>query len=229
MSGPSPVLEKALAMTAEANRIRLGAEAELEAARVSQRVDETLELLLGLRRLIGAASRLNAASGAELVGLSGLDDGRATFARHASTGLPSNQVFTAANQKIKGVIARLSGQLGAAWSQWTAERIAGLPLARISLLSADEQQSARSRRDDLARLARNPMPTSTDVSMFASAAAILSETLNQLPDPPQEVLTLLERLGKRPFLTLDELTDEQIALLRQADVANQVEVRRRGM
>jgi hypothetical protein len=218
-------------MIAEADRIRQGAEAEHDAARVSQRVDETLELLQQLRQLIGAARRLRAVSGSEWVDLSGLDVGRAAFARHASSGLPSNQVFTAAKQKIKNVTSHLSTQLGAVWSQWTAERIAELPLARISLLPADEQQSARTRRDELAKLARNArttVPTSTDVSMFASNAAILNETLSQLADPPQEVLALLERLGKRPPLTLGELSNEDITLLRQADVADQIEVRRRG-
>ena len=48
-SGPS-VLEKAQAMTAEANRLRQGEKAEQDAARVSQRVDEVTEALLGLRR-----------------------------------------------------------------------------------------------------------------------------------------------------------------------------------
>lgn len=221
------VLEKARAMTAEANRIQQGAEADHEAARISQRVEEIGELLLQLQQLINAARRLNAAHGS--VDVSGLDDGRAAFARRASSGLPSNQVFTAAKVKINGVISRLRTKLGAAWSQWTSERIAELPLARISLLSADERESARSRRDELARLARNVVPTSTDITMFTSAADLLSETLSQLPDPPQEILSLLERLGQRPPPTLDELTDEQIALLRRADVANQIEVRRRGM
>ena len=41
-----------------------------------------------------------------------------------------------------------------------------------------------------------------------------------MPDPPQEVLALLERLGERPPLTLAELTDEDIGLLRQAGVAD---------
>lgn len=219
-------------MSAEADRIRQGAEAEHDAGRVSQRADETLELLQQLRKVIVAARRLQAVSGAESVDLTGLADGRAAFARHASSGLPSNQVFTAAKQKIKSVTARLSAQLEAAWSQWTAERIAELPLARISLLPADEQQSARSHRDDLARLARNAgntVPTSADISLFASAAAILDEILSQLADPPQEVLALLERLGQRPPLTLSELSDEDIALLRQADVADQIEVRRRSV
>ena len=81
--------------------------------------------------------------------LSGLDDGRAAFDRHAARGLPSNQVFTAAKQKINGVIARVSEQLGHAWSQWTTEWMAELPLVRIPLLDSDGQKSARERRDEL--------------------------------------------------------------------------------
>ena len=224
------VLEKARAMTAEANRIQQGAEAEHEAARVSQRVEEIRNLLLQLEQLTKAARRLNAVRGTGSVDISGLDDGRAAFTRHASHGLPSNQVFTAARLKTNGVISRLRAHLGTAWSEWTSERIAELPLARISLLSADERQSARSRSDELARLARNDVPTSTDVTMFASAADLLSETLRQLPDPPPEILSLLGRLRERLRpLTLDEVTDEEIALLRQVGVANQIELRWRGM
>jgi hypothetical protein len=228
VSNPSSVLEKARAMTAEASRLRQGADAEHDANRVSQRVEEVTQVLLQLRQMAGAVDRLRAVSGSECVDLSGLDDGRAAFARHAASGLPSNQVFTAAKQKVNGVISRVSTQLGVAWSQWTAERMAELPLVRITLLDADEQRSARARRDELQRLAKIPVPTSTDVSMFQSAAGILQETLSEVADPPQEILALLHRLGERPPLTLDELTDNQISLLRQADIADQIEVRRRG-
>jgi hypothetical protein len=64
--------------------------------------------------------------------------------------------------------------------------------------------------------------------MFQSAAGTLQETLSQVADPPQEILALLHRLGERPPLTLDELTDNQISQLRHADIADQIEVRRRG-
>ena len=228
MSNPASVIEKAQAMTAEASRLRQGADAEHDAIRVSQRVDEITQVLLQLRQVVQAADRLRAVSGSEYADLSGLDDGRAAFARHAARGLPSNQVFTAAKHKINGVISRVSTQLGAAWAQWTAERMAELPLVRITLLDADEQRSARTRRDELQRLAKVPVPTSTDVSMFQSAARTLQETLSQVADPPQEILALLHRLGERPPLTLDELTDTQISQLRQADIADQIEVRRRG-
>jgi hypothetical protein len=216
-------------MTAEAGRIRQGAEAEHDAARVSQRADETLELLQQLRRLVRAARRLHDASGTELVDLSGIDDGRATFARRAHSGLPSNQVFTAAKLKIKTVTSRLTSELGTAWSQWTAERIAELPLTRIGLLPQEEQQPASSRHEELTRLARIREPTSTDVSMFVAARDFLADALSHTPDLPQEVLLLLERLGRRPAPSLADLTDEQIALLRQASMADQIELRRRGM
>lgn len=227
-NGPS-VLEKARAMTAEASRLRQGEQAEHDAARVSQRVDEVTEALLRLRGVVGAVSRFHAVSGARSVDLSGLDDGRASFARHAAAGLPSNQVFTAARQKVNGVISRVSEQLGSAWAQWTSERLAELPLIRIPLLDADEQRSARGRRDELLKLSKISVPTSTDVNAFQSTAGLLRETLSQVSDPPQEILTLLQRLGERQPVTLEQLTDYDISLLRQAGIADQIEVRRRGM
>lgn len=227
-NGPS-VLEKARAMTAEASRLRQGEQAEHDAARVSQRVNEVTEALLRLRGVVGAVGRLHAVSGTRSVDLSGLDDGRAAFARHAAAGLPSNQVFTAARQKVNGVISRVSEQLGSAWAQWTSERLAELPLIRIPLLDADEQRSARDRRDELLKLSKISVPTSTDVNAFQSTAGLLRETLSQVPDPPQEILALLQRLGERPPVTLEQLTDDDISLLRQAGIADQIEVRRRGM
>ncbi len=229
MSNPSSVLDKARAMMAEASRVQQGVEAEHEANRIAQRVDEVTQVLLKLRQVVGAADRLNAVRDSESIDLSGLDDGRAAFARHAETGLPSNQVFTAAKHKINGVISRVSEQLGLAWSQWTAERMAELPLVRIPLLDADDQKSARLRRDELQKLLSKPVPTSTDVGLFQSSAGILQEMLSQVADPPEDILALLQRLGERPPLTLDQLTDDQISMLRQAGIADQIEVRRRGM
>jgi hypothetical protein len=122
----------------------------------------------------------------------------------------------------------VSTDLGAAWSRWTEQRIAGLPLLRIPLLDPGDQETAREWRNELQSLAKNPLPTSTDISMFHSAAAQLAEALAKVSDPPQEVLAVLKRLGERPPLTLAELADDDIRLLRQAGVAAQIDVRRRG-
>jgi hypothetical protein len=227
-SGPS-VLEKAQAMTAEAARLREGEKGEQDAARISQRVDEVTVALQGLGRVVGAVERLHTVSGTRTVELSGLDEGRATFAGRAKAGLPSNQVFTAARQKINGVISRLSEQLGSAWAQWTSEQLTGLPLIRIPLLDADQQKTARERRDELVKLAKIAVPSSADVGTFQSTAGLLRDTLSEVAPPPPEILTLLQHLGERPPMTLDQLTDDDIGLLRQAGIADQIEVRRRGM
>jgi hypothetical protein len=102
-------------------------------------------------------------------------------------------------------------------------------LIRIPLLGADEQKSARDRRDELLKLSKIAVPTGPDVGGFQSAAGLLRETLDEVPDPPQEILALLQRLGERPPVTLDQLTDDDIGLLRRAGIADQIEVRRRGM
>lgn len=225
MSSPASVLDKARAMTAEATRLRQGADAEHDATRVSERVGEILPLLQQLRLIARAARRLHAVSGEDHVDLSGLDDGRAALARHA--GLPSNQAFAAAKSRINAVISRVSTDLGAAWSQWTEQCISKLPLLRITLLDSGDQETARTCRDELQKLAKIAVPTSTDISMFQAAAAQLAESLGGVSDPPQEVLPLLQRLGERPPLTLAEVTDDDIRLLRQAGVASQIELQRR--
>ena len=213
-------------MTAEASRLRQDASAEHDANRVSERIGEILPLLQQLRLVATASDRLRAVSAEDCVDLSGLDDGRAALARHA--GLPSNQAFIAARSKISGVIARVSKDLGIAWSRWTGQCIAGLPLMRIALLEGDDQQTAQTWRDELQNLAKTAVPTSTDVSMFQSGATSLAEALSRVGDPPQEVLGLLKRLGERPPLTLADVADNEIRLLREAGVASQIELQRRG-
>jgi len=223
------VADKAQALTAEASRIRQGFDAQHDAERVVNRSDEILAELARLRGLVATAERLNAVSTVELIALTNLDDGRAALARHAKTGLPSNQAFSAAKQKIGGVISRLRTTLRDAWTTWTSERTAELPLARISLLAADQQESALECQSELQRLTRIAEPTRADVSLFRSCIESLSEMLAEVPDLPDEATELVQRLRQSPWLTLADLTDAQIALLRDTGIARQIELRWRGM
>jgi hypothetical protein len=223
------VADKARALTAEASRIREGSAAEHDAERVVNRVDEILVELERLRRLVAAADRLNEVSGSERVALPGLDDGQAALARHSRAGPPSNQAFSAAKQKIGGVISRVSTALRDAWSAWTSELIAELPLSRVSLLAAEQQESARECQSDLQQLTRLAVPSRADVSQFLSCAQRLAEMLAEVPDLPDEATGLIRRLGQRPTLTLANLTDTQITLLRQTGIAGQIELRWRGI
>jgi hypothetical protein len=230
MSEYSSVLELARAMAGEANRIKSGKAAELNAERILNRIGETQVVLLKLEQMIATARRLAEARGETSVDLAGLDDGRTDFERLAQRAsyLPSNQAFDGAKNRIGLVAKRITAELGDAWIQWTSQEIARVPSLRISLLDQADQKTARERWTNLVKAAKVATPTRDQISLFKSDLDSLHEDLDQLPDPPGAVLGILERIGQRPALTLADLTNEQMAVLREAGIADQIELRRRG-
>ena len=228
-SGPS-VLEKAQAMTAEAARLREGEKGEQDAARVSQRVDEVTVALQGLGRVVGAVDRLHAVSGTRTVDLSGLDEGRATFARHAAgraavqPGLHGRQ---AEDQR-----RHLAGQRA------TRRRLGAVDVGTTGRAAVDTHPAAGCRRAEIGpgapRRTAEARENTGSVERGCRHVPVNGRTpagyaQRGCPDPPPEILALLQRLGERPPMTLDQLTDDDIGLLRRAGIADQIEVRRRGM
>lgn len=230
MSEFSSVLELAQEVTEQSNRIKQDAEAEQQATRVLQRVDSVQQALAGLETAIAAARRLHAVSGEVFVGLEKLDEGRASFATSVANagGIPRNEVFTTAVNRINGVTTRVKAELAAGWAQWTSREIAGVPRLRISLLDQEDQTTPSESWASLVKTAKVAIPARDQINSFKSDLDYLHDVLDPLPDPPGAVLELLDRLGQRQGLTLAELTDEEIAVLRQAGVADQIQVRRRG-
>jgi hypothetical protein len=230
MSGFSSVLELAQTVTEEANRINEGTKAEQDADRVLNRVNETIPILGRLTQVLSAVNGLSAASGAQAVDLSGLDDGRKAFERLASNAgwLPSDRAFNDAKNKMNEVIKRVTTGLADAWTRWAGQEVAEVPSLRISLLEQEHQRTVRERWANLVKISKVEAPTRDQINSFKSDLGILHEILDPLPDPPGAVLGILDRLGQRPVLTLADLADGQIAVLREAGVADQIEVRRRG-
>lgn len=230
MSEFSSVLELAREVAKEANRIKSGKAAELNAERVLNRVDEACVALGKLNQVVRAARRLAVTRGEAHVGLTGLDDGRADFERLAQrlSYLPSNQAFDGAKNRIRGVTNQVTADLADAWTQWTDREVAKVPSVRISLLEQEDQKTPRERWADLVKTSKAATPTREQINSFKSDSDYLHELLDPLPDPPGELLEIVERLGQRRGLTLAELTDEEIAALRKAGIADQIEVRRRG-
>jgi hypothetical protein len=230
MSEFSSVHELARSVANEANRIKTGKAAELNATRVLNRVNEAHAALEALNQVVTAARRLEATSGQESVGQTGLDDGRADFERLAQrlNYLPSNQAFDGAKNRIGSVTKRVAVELTAAWRQWTERETNGVPRLRISQLDAEGQTVARQHLDSLAKAAKVAVPTTTHIVIFQSDLDYLHDLLDPLPDLGSAVQALYERLGQRPTLTLADMTDDQILALRNAGVADQIELRRRG-
>jgi hypothetical protein len=230
MSEFPSVLELAREMANESSRIKSGRDAKLNAERVLNRVNETQAALQKLEQAVTSARSIEAASGEAVVDLAMLDDGRAAFERLArqSSHLPSDQAFNAAKKKIGEVAGRVTRDFEDAWAEWVAREKSAVPSIKISQLDPDDKAEARRRWDSLVNTAKLARPTISDIVSFKSDLSYLHDVLDDLPELPGPLQELYERFGRRPYLTLADITNEQIASLRKAGVAAQIELRRRG-
>lgn len=230
MSEFSSVLELAREVASEANRIKSGRKAEETAVRVLNRVGETRVALQKLEQAVAAARRLVEVSGATSIDLTGLDDGHANLERLAlqSSYLPSDPAFAGARKRIGDITRRVTRDVEQAWADWARQAVAGVASIKISQLDPMDQAAARTRWDALVKVSRVSSPKTDEVNSFKSDLDYLHEVLNPLPNLPDRVRDLYDQLGRRPYLTLAEVTDEQVVELREAGVAVHIELRRRG-
>ncbi|MEU7757639.1 hypothetical protein [Micromonospora aurantiaca (nom. illeg.)] len=222
---PKSVLDKARALSAQADRLRVGAAAEENAKRILTRLEELNAVLDEVEAALGATDRLRE-QGVDLPAVR-LDLGREALARSAGdVGLPPIRAFTSAKEKIEAVRRDVRLSLSQAWSQWTTARMAELALHRMVMLPPVERRTEETRLSKLSKLSKVDVPSRTDVVEFAAVHAGLKEDLDALKDPAPELQTLLTRLAQRT--TLAHLSDDDVALLRRYEVADQIEVQRRS-
>ncbi|MFE4869465.1 hypothetical protein [Streptomyces sp. NPDC056682] len=221
--------EKAKLLEDHASRIADGEESQRQATRVSARLMELRSQLNQLRSQLAITQALQAHDAGLDIDLSGVDDGRAGFERSLGpSGLPSNQVFTTAKKKTQAVADRLGEANQAAWSVWTGRLLDELPVARISMLldpGAEKQASAR--HAELVRAARGKA-SKESITTFSVTHAGLAELLQDAQDPPQALAVLLDRLREQSGLTLRDITDEEIALIREYGMDAHISLKRKG-
>lgn len=224
------VYEKAKLLEDHASRIADGEESQRHATRVSTRLMEFRSQLHQLRSQLAITRALQARGAGLDIDLSGLDDGRAGFERSLgpSSGLPSNQVFNTAKKKMQTVAARLGEANQAAWSAWTGQLLEALPVARISMLiDPGAEKQASTRHAELERVAKGKA-SQDSITTFAVTHAGLAEQLQDAQDPPQALAVLLDRLREQPGLTLRDITDEEIALIREYGMDAHISLKRKG-
>lgn len=223
------VYDKAVQLQNRARLIAAGAVGEKEAARVLGRTKELRASLVDLGNQVEISRTLEGLEAAHRPDLSSIDTARTAFMRKAANGLPSDTVFNTARKKVQEITDRLKADNNAAWSAWAAAQTADLPLARIPMLAANERVKARSRQVELQQAAnRKGGVTKADITLFTSTYAALAESLHGKSEPPRELLDLLERLEKRPGPTLHDVTDEDIALLREFEMDLHITLQRTG-
>lgn len=221
------VLDRARALTATANRLREGSEAEDNAKRILTQADGLSNTLAQLRRLVEASRALRELGAT--IDIGNIDDGRDRFSRLAADGLglPSYQAIAGARRTVETVLQRVQSVFTPAWAQWTAERLAELPVQRLSVLPAAEQRADRAVLGELKKLAKIESPHAREIASFATAHGELKEALDRLREPDPGLERLLSRLSQR--MTLDQVSDAEISLLREYGLADQIELHRRGL
>ncbi|MFC8614953.1 hypothetical protein ACFT9M_00845 [Micromonospora purpureochromogenes] len=217
------VRDKALMVASEARRIGLGQQEEATAIAVSTRISTLRDKLDGLRTTLEAARRLNQ-YGADIP-LSNVDDGLERFRQRAGDGLPSKPALDAAARTVEGVENQLRQALREAWRSWCEQRLAELRRDRLVMLPAGEASAAEETLADLEKLRRGD-PRAAAIQQFAISHRELRAQLDSTLDPDPEVLDLLQRL--QVGTTLDKLTQADLQLLYDRQLAGTVEVRRRA-
>ncbi|WP_133305976.1 hypothetical protein [Microbispora triticiradicis] len=227
MTDDRSVHDKALKLQSEVRRLDLGRKDIQQAQRIAERV-HTLRAALGdLRSKVTVARTLERRTGIR-VDLSGLDSGRTELARKAAGGLPSDNSFNAASRKIKEATEQISKEILEQWRNWTEDQLELLPTNRISMLERSRQEAARSTLKNLRNNARSPRIATSDINLFVTQYEGLKDELTQTPDAPEDLLQLLARLNATT-LSLQDVSDDEIALLRQYSMDSEVELRRRGL
>ncbi|UXX94172.1 hypothetical protein N7U49_22565 [Streptomyces sp. AD2-2] len=222
------VYDKAVQLQNRARQIAVGSVGEKEATRVLSRTKELRAALAELRTQVELSQTLALLGAAHKADLSGIESARSAFERKAVNGLPSDAVFNTARKKVQEFAGKFKSNNGEAWVIWATAQLADLPLARIPMLSSDERMAARNREKELRQAVASRNLSKTDVTLFTSTYTLLAESLRDKSDPPSELLDLLALLEKRPSPTLRDISDADIALLRQFEMDLHITLQRTG-
>jgi hypothetical protein len=226
MSDSMSVLEKATRLQFEADRIYLSQAGTQEAERVQNRVHSLSVAIGNLRMLAKTAQFLIGRTGGRIE-FSTLEQGYKELAKHAERGFPSNQAFGNAERRLKSTADALATAIQIQWKDWAADQLAALELSRIAMLGQKQQAQANMLLKSLKASAVSSSPDIAQITGFINQHALLSEELQQAPDVPAELLALLNRLNNGG-VTLADIGDEEIALLRAHAMDRQVELKRKA-
>ncbi|MFB7474206.1 hypothetical protein [Kitasatospora sp. NPDC056184] len=219
--------EKASRVRAGVRAIQADQQDENQRQHVAKRVQE---ISVELGKLEGHLRTLDVLTKRTGVGLdaSYVMDGHIRLAKYAAGGLPSNPAFVGAQRKLEASARRLAEELRTAWVGWCQEQLDALPLGRRSGLAKAQRDEVDKRLKDLrgAQSPKGDLDVST-VILFADGVAALKETLECATELAPAVVRVLDRI-ESGALTLAEVTDAEITLLREFDLAGDIRLTRKA-
>ncbi|MFF9395969.1 hypothetical protein [Streptomyces griseoluteus] len=184
--------------------------------RVLRRIDEVRTALQAATVQRQTAVLLRERTG-QALDVSGFEAARAKLESKSRGGLPIDQVFLDAKRALEGFASELSASLRQTWKAWATARIQEVSPVRFVTLGPDERLEATELYESMKAKANRPKVDSASILTFCSARETLSALLQHAPaDAPPGLVELINRLDAGG-VTLRELTDADIALLREYD------------
>ncbi|MFG2813839.1 hypothetical protein [Streptomyces sp. NPDC048410] len=221
------VLEKAQELQNTARSISESQKERDDQERVLRRIDEVRTALQAAVMHQQTAVLLRERTGQDL-GVSGLDTARAKLESKSRGGLPADRAFVEAKRALESFTSELSTALRQLWKTWAAARIQEVSPARFVTLGLDERREATELYESMKAKASRPKVDSASILTFCSDRDTLLTLLQHAPaETPQGLLELINRLDEGG-VTLRELADTDIAMLREFDQDNWYTVTRKA-
>jgi hypothetical protein len=113
------------------------------------------------------------------------------------------------------------------WKAWAEKQLHSIPDEKIAVLPGDERQAAVKDWTQLRRLAGKAPKNNHEIAEFIRLRDRTTQALQPVPHLNEALRELLQRLDGKPPLTLADLSDNTIAMLRDAGFASHVQLSRR--
>lgn len=149
-------------------------------------------------------------------------EGSAPLRKRADEGRPTWQALNAARTRMEATRTGAEAALNSAWQSWARSEIDTVDAQVFSYMTADKQQTSRSRLNNLKTLAQASF-TSGARSQFVQSLAMLREDVSDA-DPQKILSAILTRLHVADGVLLGELAVSELLALR-ADAATAARVR----
>jgi hypothetical protein len=221
------LLEDALALSARARRIGANRSDTEQRNRLGARVADlrtaigTIGNLLELRREATAAGAMIAWRPSRVT------SAYQSLIRVSQDGLPTERQLETGRSQIGRATTELTRAMEAGWKPWAEEQLNRTPDEKIAVLQGDERQAAAKDWTQLKRLAAKAPKNNHEIIEFVRLRDRIIQALRPVPHLSEDLRELLQRLDGKPPLTLADLSDSNIAMLREAGFASHVQLSRR--
>lgn len=223
MSGNGSIFARALELQAEARKRGDTAKDMDFALRVATEVENAEKLLSSLENSLDLVAALRDQN--VEVDTVELDSGLKNFEKHAGTGgLPSRQAVQSATKKIGEVQQRVLAGFSTAWREWAANAIRQLPTDRLALVGQGRAGPVNRALDAMKTAGMQVPVDSAGITQFVHYRDMVRRELLSVEDPGPHLREVLKQLQEGT--TLDQLTDDDIAVLRTSGWAANIRVKR---